>query len=44
MLMDTNKAIENYCPWPGLKLACIRILELYCKVFEQPEYYQSSSR
>ncbi|XP_075232744.1 four and a half LIM domains protein limpet isoform X8 [Lycorma delicatula] len=24
-------------PWPGMKYACVRILELYCKVFDQAE-------
>ncbi|CAG7724736.1 unnamed protein product [Allacma fusca] len=27
-------------PWPGIKYACVRVLELYCKVFNQQELYE----
>ncbi|XP_023708514.1 prickle planar cell polarity protein 3 isoform X4 [Cryptotermes secundus] len=27
-------------PWPGMRYACIRVLELYCKVFNQAELYE----
>lgn len=26
-------------PWPGMKYACVRVLELYCKVFDQTQLY-----
>ncbi|KAF4532399.1 hypothetical protein B566_EDAN003851, partial [Ephemera danica] len=27
-------------PWPGMRYACVRVLELYCKVFNQIELYE----
>ncbi|KAG8235239.1 hypothetical protein J437_LFUL010389 [Ladona fulva] len=27
-------------PWPGMRYACIRVLHLYCKVFNQQELYE----
>lgn len=27
-------------PWPGLKYACVQVLEAYCKVFNQQELYE----
>ncbi len=27
-------------PWPGIKYSCVRVLELYCKVFDQQELYE----
>lgn len=35
MLAGSEKA-QDLNPWPGLTLACIRILQLYYKVFDQP--------
>lgn len=37
MVTETTKQQQDTHPWPGLKLACVRILQLYCKVFEQPD-------
>lgn len=39
MLAETKK-VQDLNPWPGLRLACIRILQLYCRVFEQPDIQQ----
>lgn len=38
--MVTETKQQDSYPWPGLKLACVRILQLYCKVFEQPDLLQ----
>lgn len=27
-------------PWPGIKYSCVKVLELYCKVFDQQELYE----
>ena len=27
-------------PWPGMKWACVRVLHLYCKVFDQFELFE----
>lgn len=27
-------------PWPEIKYSCVRVLELYCKVFDQQELYE----
>jgi hypothetical protein len=27
-------------PWPGIKYACVKVLEAYCKVFNQQELYE----
>lgn len=35
MLSSNVKEEKDFNPWPGLTLACVRILELYAKVFEQ---------
>lgn len=32
---DLTTIDEDFNPWPGLTLACMRILQLYAKVFEQ---------
>ncbi|XP_059483861.1 prickle planar cell polarity protein 3-A isoform X1 [Neocloeon triangulifer] len=36
---DVNPLSTSLIPWPGMRLSCIRILELYCKVFNQIELY-----
>lgn len=30
----------SLAPWPGMKLACLRVLYLYCKVFDQFELFE----
>lgn len=30
----------SLAPWPGMKRACVRILHLYCKVFDQFELFE----
>lgn len=30
----------SLAPWPGMKWNCIRILHLYCKVFDQSELFE----
>lgn len=39
MLAEGKKA-QEVNPWPGLRLACVKILQLYCKVFDQPDIFQ----
>lgn len=34
---DVNE--KEILPWQGLTLACVRILQLYCRVFEQDFHY-----
>lgn len=36
--------LKSDLPWPGLTFACVRILQLYCKVFEQPEQCFKNAR
>lgn len=31
---------SSLVPWPGIKYSCVRVLELYCKVFDQQELYE----
>lgn len=31
---------SHLVPWPGLKYACVKVLEAYCKVFNQQELYE----
>lgn len=26
-------------PWPGMKYACLKVLQAYCKVFDQQDLY-----
>lgn len=30
----------SLAPWPGMKWACVRVLHLYCKVFDQFELFE----
>ncbi|XP_015191094.1 PREDICTED: GDNF-inducible zinc finger protein 1 isoform X3 [Polistes dominula] len=30
----------SLAPWPGMKSACVRVLHLYCKVFDQFELFE----
>lgn len=30
----------SLAPWPGMKWACVRVLHLYCKVFDQYELFE----
>lgn len=26
-------------PWPGMKYACLKVIQAYCKVFDQQDLY-----
>lgn len=30
----------SLAPWPGMKFVCLRVLHLYCKVFDQIELFE----
>lgn len=30
----------SLAPWPGMRWACVRVLHLYCKVFDQSELFE----
>lgn len=30
----------SLAPWPGMKWVCVRVLHLYCKVFDQTELFE----
>ncbi|XP_031342260.1 four and a half LIM domains protein 2 isoform X4 [Photinus pyralis] len=42
MMLAENKSRE--IPWMGLNLACVRILQLYCRVFEHPELLKTERK
>lgn len=31
---------QQILPWTGLRYTCLKVLQAYCKVFEQPELYE----
>lgn len=38
--LSTGVIDTSLIPWPGMRFACVRVLELYCKVFNQMELYR----
>ncbi|KAE8737532.1 hypothetical protein FOCC_FOCC017004, partial [Frankliniella occidentalis] len=38
--LSTGLLDTRLIPWPGMRFACVRVLELYCKVFNQAELYE----
>ncbi|KAK3913259.1 Prickle planar cell polarity protein 3, partial [Frankliniella fusca] len=38
--LSTGLIDTRLIPWPGMRFACVRVLELYCKVFNQAELYE----
>lgn len=38
--LSTGVIDTSLIPWPGMRFACVRVLELYCKVFNQIELYE----
>lgn len=37
-MKKTSDCCEDNYPWPGLRLACIKVLQLYCRVFERNDF------
>lgn len=36
---DQVAAISAVIPWPGMKYACLKVIQAYCKVFDQQDLY-----
>ena len=38
-LKDVEAMNNTLIPWSGMKYSCIKVLNLYCKVFSQQEIF-----
>lgn len=36
---NNNLSVSALLPWPGMKYACLKVIQAYCKVFEQQDLY-----
>lgn len=36
---DEEQEGSALIPWPGMKYACLKVIQAYCKVFEQQDLY-----
>lgn len=36
---DEEQGGSALIPWPGMKYACLKVIQAYCKVFEQQDLY-----
>lgn len=36
---DILQSASALIPWPGMKYACLKVIQAYCKVFDQQDLY-----